>query len=142
MSRASTGRSGRKSAAGRSGRKSAASRSGRKSAAGRSGPEPAAVGSVIAIASERQNGRGETVHVVTSADRADLPGREETTDAVGAERAPHQPYVMVGIGEHRLAPPVAREQQRTLDRRQVEALEQLAQVLVRGSGVAHLEAHG
>src|SRR4051794_35835847 len=61
---------------------------------------------------EGEHRGGERVEVVAGGDGPDLAGGEEPRDALGTQAAAHRVDVVVGVGEHRPAAPVAREQQR------------------------------
>src|SRR5439155_1379232 len=91
---------------------------------------------------KKQHRRGESMYEVASTDGAQLARREEPGDRDVAERVPKGPDVMVRLAEETFPTPVAREQERTGDRREALDLEDLPKILPRRIRVAHLELDG
>ncbi|MCU1658886.1 MAG: hypothetical protein JWO57_3542 [Pseudonocardiales bacterium] len=83
------------------------------------------------------------MHMVAAGNRSDLAGGEEAGDRVEAERLSDLNDVVIGAGKHRSTAPVAGEQQRPRAAAALAELrQQLAEVLVGGSGITNLEPHG
>src|SRR5581483_6984845 len=88
---------------------------------------------------EERHRRGEAVHEVAPAHRAELTRGEEARHRRAHPLVEHL-GVVVGLAEQAPAPPVAGEQQAAACG--AVAVEGHAQVLVGGAGVAHVELHG
>src|SRR5262245_26877721 len=109
-----------------------------------SGCPPCGVVELVAAVTEREDRGGEAMEVVTSAHRTDLAGREETGHSVGPEGGTDRQHVVIRRRESGGAPTVAREEQRTVHRRQgtrsAHTGEGVGQVDLRRSGISELEA--